>query len=457
MKKIKYPKGYIPQRCGVYTRMSEILPGTEDIFAGVGRQEEDSRKLGAFKNWGIGKVYQDNNVSAYKKHIVREDWQQLLSDLRDGTIDGLIAYDLDRVARQPRDLEDLIDIIESTNAPNTVVTGEVDLSTDNGKMVARILVSIANKSSADTARRVSRQKEQRADQAKPPVGRFRTYGYLKDFSNFIPEEAELLREARRRVLAGETLHALVKEFNAAGRLPYSGKPWRTQNLSNMLKNPSHAGLRAFKKEVRSEGKWPKIFTIDEHEEIVAHLKGNEPYSRNTARKHLLVGILICDLCGASLGVNSGKYICNSNRGGCGKIVRDQKTVDDFFIKLTYKAIKALPAVVEFEDEEDDESKAEIERLRAKIKEAFDLWKDDSSPIGASEYVDIKSDAEAKIKALQKTSARQAKLPVDDAESFFNAGTDKQRATIKRLFNIVAVKPTGAKGTRFDPKQLDFNR
>jgi DNA invertase Pin-like site-specific DNA recombinase len=40
----------------------------------------------------------------------------MLDDLEVGLIDGIVFYDMDRLARQPRDLEDLIDWVEYKGA-----------------------------------------------------------------------------------------------------------------------------------------------------------------------------------------------------------------------------------------------------------------------------------------------------------------------------------------------------
>ncbi|MFF0628027.1 recombinase family protein [Streptomyces sp. NPDC004296] len=49
--------------------------------------------------------------------VLRPEFRQLLADLALGVIDGVIFYDLDRLVRQPRDLEDLIDIVEYVKRP----------------------------------------------------------------------------------------------------------------------------------------------------------------------------------------------------------------------------------------------------------------------------------------------------------------------------------------------------
>ena len=56
------------------------------------------------------------------KSKIRPEWTAMLADLSSGARDGLIAFDLDRVARQPRDLEDLIDAVEQKKgtAPSSV-------------------------------------------------------------------------------------------------------------------------------------------------------------------------------------------------------------------------------------------------------------------------------------------------------------------------------------------------
>ncbi|HEX3196276.1 MAG TPA: recombinase family protein [Propionibacteriaceae bacterium] len=52
-------------------------------------------------------------VSAYRRRVVRPGFEQLLTDLASGLIDGICVWDSDRLARQPRDLERLIDLYET--------------------------------------------------------------------------------------------------------------------------------------------------------------------------------------------------------------------------------------------------------------------------------------------------------------------------------------------------------
>ncbi|MFE1768193.1 recombinase family protein, partial [Streptomyces angustmyceticus] len=109
------------------------MPG---IGAGVNRQLEDAEDSRARLCWGpFAKIYRENDTSAFKKRkvikpdgsidwiVLRPEFRQLLADLANGVIDGVIFYDLDRLVRQPRDLEDLIDIVEYVKRPVTGATG----------------------------------------------------------------------------------------------------------------------------------------------------------------------------------------------------------------------------------------------------------------------------------------------------------------------------------------------
>jgi site-specific DNA recombinase len=151
---------------GRYTRISD---DTEGQARGVARQDEDERAFIAASGGVIGPLYEENDTSAYRKkrirladgtlvyRVVRPVWQQMLADLRAGVIGAACVADLDRLARDPRDLEDAIEVVEHYRRPIVGVRGGFDLVSDNGRFAARILVAQANKSSADTAARVARK------------------------------------------------------------------------------------------------------------------------------------------------------------------------------------------------------------------------------------------------------------------------------------------------------------
>ena len=219
------------QSAAIYVRISSDPTGRA---LGVARQEADCRALAGHRGWDVARVYTDNDVSAFDRREIRPAWQQLLDDLRAGRLDALIVYDMDRIARRTRDLDDLLEVYERRPSVGFgAVTGELDLASSGGRMVARMLVSVATKASEDTGRRVARKHLELAQKGLPAGGR-RAFGYAGDFTTVVEPEAEAIREAARRVLAGEPLTSIIDNFHArwvaaatptqARTIGHSGRP-----------------------------------------------------------------------------------------------------------------------------------------------------------------------------------------------------------------------------------------
>ena len=107
------------------------------------------------------------------------------------------------------------------------VSGDVDLSTHEGQLMARIQGAVARKESDDKSRRIRRKHEELADAGKASGGGSRPYGYEEDKVTIRQDEAEVVRELASRVLAGDSLKALCRDFSARGITTAQGKEWST--------------------------------------------------------------------------------------------------------------------------------------------------------------------------------------------------------------------------------------
>jgi site-specific DNA recombinase len=176
--------------------------------------------------------------------VIRPGWQTVLDLLRGRQAGWLLAEDLDRVVRDPRDLEDLIDVAEGTKANARSKSGSLTLTdggTDAEITMARVMVTLANKSSRDTGRRVrDEMSRMRTD------GRFtggpRPFGREADGRTIREDEAEMVRAATRAVLTGEALYAITRAWNAVGMKTPRGKVWSSSSVKAVLLRPSNAGL-----------------------------------------------------------------------------------------------------------------------------------------------------------------------------------------------------------------------
>jgi DNA invertase Pin-like site-specific DNA recombinase len=235
------------RRAVVYVRISDDPEGTE---RGVDRQEADCRAFAAARGWEVAVVFRENDTSAFKQRVVtlpsgervrrviRPEFRAMLKFLADGEAGVMVAYDLDRAVRDPRDLEDLIDAKVLSGFRVCSVTGSLRLDTDADVAMARVLVAMANKSSADTARRVARAARQQAVEGAWHGGR-PPFGYRPEGGRLVvvPERADLVREAAARILAGESVYRVLMDWKDRGVRSTTGAVWTDRALKIVLRAP----------------------------------------------------------------------------------------------------------------------------------------------------------------------------------------------------------------------------
>lgn len=341
-----------------YARLSDDV---EASGLGVERQAKDCRALAALRQWEV-EGYVDNDKSAYQRKVTRPRFEDMLRDVRAGRIDGMVVYNLDRLARQPKDLERVIDLYEDNPALTfATVEGDMNLSSPDGRTMARVMVAFANKSSADTGRRTKRKHLELAE-AGEPVGR-RMFGWMPDKRTLDPVEAKLGRKAVDEVIAGKGTRLIVREWNEAGVKTTTGKTWAHQSLRNWLLNPRLAGWRTRygKIVLDSEGRqvrgaWEPLLdqdTFDRLQLAIGPVVSGRTKARRGARKYPLTGLLRCGVChGFMYGSNAREegrfnYICNTNGSSAeGRHVVSVSgvPVDALVFELTYLRITSHAAV-----------------------------------------------------------------------------------------------------------------
>ena len=123
-----------------------------------------------------------------------------------------------------------------------MVSGDDDLGTADGRMVARIKASVDAGEAERVSERTRRAKLQRARQGQPMTGGGRPFGYANDRLTVIEAEADAIRDAANRVLAGESLVSIVAEWNRTGSpATVHGGLW-TQRTLRGIRGPYDNGL-----------------------------------------------------------------------------------------------------------------------------------------------------------------------------------------------------------------------
>lgn len=305
-------------RVGIYVRISDDREGRE---LGVQRQEDDCRALlQRLYDAKLVDIYRDNDRGASRHSKKRRPgYERMLADAKAGRINHVVAYTSSRLTRRPLEHEALIELaLKHGVAYSYVRSPSFDLNTAAGREVARILAARDAGEAEEISERVSRDMLRIAEEGGFRGGP-RPFGFEPDGVTVRPVEAEALRDAAERILAGETAKSIAREWNKLGSPQRTkGGRWRTGDLTMTLRRPRNAGLIDHNGEIIGAAKWPAIIPEVTWRALVAKLTdqsrlnnfGNEP-------RWLGSGIYVCYGCGKPslrVGMSGGRkpsYRCNA--------------------------------------------------------------------------------------------------------------------------------------------------
>lgn len=293
-----------------YTRLSDDREGNA---LGVGRQREDIEAKAGSLGWKVVGFYEDNDITADPRKKQRPEFQRLMAHMTAGTIKRVLCYDQDRLVRDMRELEDVVDAVEAGGVDLTSVNGDIDLRTDSGRMVARIKGAVAKNELEKISRRVKRQQLQAAQQGRKHQGKYRTYGFTRAMVPR-PDEVAVVQEVFKRKAAGESLTTIAADLNSRGLTTTGGGIWDASAVSKLVKRRDYIGEIAIKGEVVGKAAWQPIVDRAVWEAANDHVEANNNRGRNT-RKSLLSGFIVCGTCVTKMKQGGGKggarYHCPS--------------------------------------------------------------------------------------------------------------------------------------------------
>jgi site-specific DNA recombinase len=459
-----------PKAAAVYCRISADKRG-EGL--GVARQEDLCRRLAAEKAWPVAEVYVDNDVSAYTRKP-RPEYNRMIADLEAGRRDAVLCVDQDRLTRRPVELEGFIELAERLGVALANVSGEIDLSTADGRLRARLLGIVARQESEKKSERVTREAEQAARRGLPR-GSNRPFGWQADKLTVDEGEAGLVREAVGRVLAGETVPAIAGDWNRRGIPTPQGARWGWSGatLKGVLRSPRLCGLRTYHGQVVAEGRWEPILDRQSWETLQARLPKGSPPGRPGGR--LLTGIARCGRCEGPLWSSwrkdkdqrTARYACVRRPGapGCGNLTVTGAPLDALVRDAVLQALSG-PGLARArkqlagDDQEQAKAARELEAAEARRDEAAGLYA--SGKIDSREWFIIRDRVGHGITAarriLDRTAGPLADLPAS-AEALsqaWEAGTVAwRRALISAVVDRIVVGPS-PHSNRFDPRRVTIN-
>lgn len=330
-------------------------------------------------------VYEDNDTTGSGKKQ-RPAFERLLSDVRRGRVNVIVAQEWPRLERNRTDGVRIIETAQEHKILLTFTKGsDIDCTTAMGRLAADMYSAMARNEIEVKGERQSAAQLQRARQGRAPKG-VRPLGYATN-GDLVEEEAAVVHEIYRlfSIQDGPTIASLAKALSGeAGpaiptSLPHLPKrsrslaternqrrqeqrlqprpvpddgPWDSSTVLGILRNPRYAGYSVYTdRNERAEnkrrnwyaqilrdengdpvmGKWTPIVEPEVWWAVQERL--NEPgritnRSGSTTRKHLGSGLYLCGVCESPVITSSNRYRCPE-----GHLNRSHSHVDPWVLQI----------------------------------------------------------------------------------------------------------------------------
>jgi DNA invertase Pin-like site-specific DNA recombinase len=459
-------------RCGIYCRISRQWEGGSE---GVKRQREDCLNIAARHGWTVVDEYIDDGQSiskfARRKRGEKSEYHRLLTDIEVRRLDAVVVWMDDRFQRELAELEAFFKVCEKVNLTRMASAGgELDISNPDQRMTLRIRVAIAAAEVEKQSARQRRRNQQAAEKGEMHFGGQRPFGVAWKGKQAVSErqaakEQELIREATRRIIAGDTLRSITMDWQKRGIKTPGGSVWRNVNLRRCLLSPRMVGMRVYHG-TSYLGAFEPIISMEEWQAVKAILEAPDRLKtdRGGVVRHLLSGIAVCGTCGHRLSVRKmhGKriYYCSPGApvGGCGTVGRQADPIDQLVTGAIFAAVegdtwKRLSA------KEDDDPIAPLYEQLARDQGLLDRLEDKIAQELISPEAAMRNRAEIEQRMedtrswINRKRGRQVVtfVPKNLRDVWTDLSLDRQRAIIKALVVRVAVLPQP--GPKFDPAKI----
>jgi DNA invertase Pin-like site-specific DNA recombinase len=435
-----------------YVRVSQVAGRSGDSFISPAVQREQIQAWADGHRIVLGEVYEEMDESGGRRD--RPLLMEAIRRIEAGESEGLVVARLDRFGRSLIDGLSAIERIRDAGGVFVSAQDGLDLRTDSGKLVLRIMLSMAEWE-LDRIRTTWRTARLRATARGIHLGRTAPFGYRRTRDGRLepdPENATVLQEVFRRRADGARPQEIAEWLEELGvRTMRGGLGWTRQSLRGILKNRTYLGeLRA--------GSFVARNTHPALVDRATWQRAQEPstYPRRRSAPTLLGGILRCSACRFVLhsqnevlgdGRRISNYFCHarSSHGSCplpayvtGPVI--EPFVEEMFFGELERS-RCRPA-----DGND------LQRLEAAVdlaERALDSYRDDpriQDVLGATKFHDGLRVRKERLDAVMVELARERRastsheLPAasEMASAWPTMSLKERRAAIARVMDCVFI-------------------
>lgn len=391
-------------RAAIYARISR---DKKDEGETLDRQIDLCRQLAVKHDLEVVAIYREpegTGASERSKTKDRIEYDKMLTAVRAGALDYILAYSDDRLTRRPVELEELIGLVQHNGLHIRTYRHEhYDLSNDQDVLSARILGAVAAAEARTIAARQRVAFERNALAGKPKLQRQRAFGWEADGLTIREEEASHIRSAIEKIKDGASIASIQHDWNRAGvrtavdpdQSKKEAKPtgeWEWSVVYRVLLGWRTAGVRTRHREPLRDGNgelvkgaWEPIISIEDRNQALSMLQ-------RLARKKIrtgswpLAGLLRCGECAQPLygqlpsGTRSrALYACKK-----GHLAISAGLLEQYLISLVanraYKEQQGQRQAHKPVTEQDFPGNEEMKRAGEKIDELMTAWRADELPM-----------------------------------------------------------------------------
>ena len=299
-------------KCAIYTRVSTDNQAEVEFNSCEAQEEKIHSFIASQENMEIFKVYSDPGFTG--ANINRPALIEMLQDIKQGKINLVISYKIDRLTRSPKDFYQLIELFEKNNVDFISVTERFDTSTPSGRLLRNIMLTFSQFERELTSERTKDKMFQRAQKGMWNGG-FVPFGYKTvDKKLVIDEErTKVVRDIYESYITNRSIAKIYYNLKTNNIEANNGLPLSKSRIYSILRNPIYIG------KIKYDGK----FSQGNHEPIISQDIFNlaQEIHKKKVRKlrlyknHSLSGLIKCKECGSLM------TPCHTNKNKKGKIKR----------------------------------------------------------------------------------------------------------------------------------------
>ncbi len=372
-------------------------------------------------------------------NIDRPELKRLIEDVKNGKIDCVLVYKLDRLSRSQKDTLYLIeDVFNPHNVDFISLNESMDTSTPLGRLMLGILSAFAQLERENIKERTSMGMKERVKEGywmgggRVPFG----YDYDQSLGILVPNsDAETVRRIYELYLDGYSLNAISRMLGL-----------RYEKLARqILMRKSNAGYIVYNGE-EYKGRHEAIVSLETYEKAMQKMQERSGKFKGGAQ-NLLTGLVRCGICGAKMryqmwGKQGYRLVCYSrdkskphlvkdpdcSNGGIWAIELENVVKEDLFslgLKTKNKAAKAERDILEILRE--NESK-----ITEKLKRLYNLYAESADDALKETIADVKKS----LSELQNQIKREEKQKIISKNRY---EIKKQLSTLRESWEYMTDK------------------